>query len=97
MIIRDFDAAETVPEKMSKVRDIKGVRGLVKLAKEIALTATNGNHDNEFIGKCQIALKVRCRLIGLTHLAPDSIYFNLSGHSGKWTNYVVRFGEEEQI
>ncbi|XP_046623999.1 protein unc-13 homolog 4B isoform X3 [Neodiprion virginianus] len=53
----DFDAAETVPEKMSKVKDVKGVRGLVKLAKEIALTATTGNHDNEFIGKCQIALK----------------------------------------
>lgn len=57
--IRDFDAAETVPEKMSKVRDVKGVRGLVKLAKEIAVTATTGSHDNEFIGRCQIPLKVR--------------------------------------
>ncbi|XP_067210437.1 protein unc-13 homolog 4B isoform X4 [Linepithema humile] len=53
----DFDAAETVPEKMSKVKDIKGVRGLVKLAKEIAVTATTGSHDNEFIGRCRIALK----------------------------------------
>ncbi|XP_076762015.1 C2 and C2B_Munc13-like domain-containing protein staccato isoform X4 [Xylocopa sonorina] len=53
----DFDAAETVPEKMSKVRDVKGVRGLVKLAKEIAVTATTGSHDNEFIGRCRIALK----------------------------------------
>ncbi|KZC08060.1 BAI1-associated protein 3 [Dufourea novaeangliae] len=53
----DFDAAETVPEKMSKVKDVKGVRGLVKLAKEIAVTATTGSHDNEFIGRCRIALK----------------------------------------
>ncbi|XP_047346149.1 protein unc-13 homolog 4B isoform X9 [Vespa velutina] len=53
----DFDAAETVPEKISKVKDIKGVRGLVKLAKEIAVTATTGNHDNEFIGRCRIPLK----------------------------------------
>ncbi|XP_066581872.1 protein unc-13 homolog 4B isoform X3 [Prorops nasuta] len=53
----DFDAAETVPEKMSKVKDVKGVRGLVKLAKEIAVTATTGSHDNEFIGKCRIQLK----------------------------------------
>ncbi|KAK0074327.1 hypothetical protein PV326_012540, partial [Microctonus aethiopoides] len=53
----DFDAAETVPEKMSKVKDVKGVRGLVKLAKEIAVTATTGCHDNEFIGKCKIPLK----------------------------------------
>ncbi|XP_071872058.1 C2 and C2B_Munc13-like domain-containing protein staccato isoform X3 [Bombus fervidus] len=53
----DFDAAETVPEKMSKVKDVKGVRGLVKLAKEIAVTATTGCHDNEFIGRCRIPLK----------------------------------------
>ncbi|XP_016841256.1 protein unc-13 homolog 4B isoform X1 [Nasonia vitripennis] len=53
----DFDAAETVPEKMSKVKSVKGMRGLVKLAKEIAITATNGNHDNEFIGSTRIALK----------------------------------------
>ncbi|KAF7995549.1 hypothetical protein HCN44_006656 [Aphidius gifuensis] len=53
----DFDAAETVPEKMSKVKDIKGVRGFVKLAKEIAVTATSGSHDNEFIGRCRISLK----------------------------------------
>lgn len=56
--LRDFDAAETVPEKMSKVKDVKGVRGLVKLAKEIAVTATTGSHDNEFIGRCRIPLKV---------------------------------------
>ncbi|XP_026666615.1 protein unc-13 homolog 4B isoform X1 [Ceratina calcarata] len=53
----DFDAAETVPEKMNKVKDVKGVRGLVKLAKEIAVTATTGSHDNEFIGRCRIPLK----------------------------------------
>ncbi|CAL1673923.1 unnamed protein product [Lasius platythorax] len=53
----DFDAAETVPEKMNKVKDVKGIKGLVKLAKEIAVTATTGSHDNEFIGRCRIPLK----------------------------------------
>ncbi|XP_012537969.2 protein unc-13 homolog 4B isoform X3 [Monomorium pharaonis] len=53
----DFDAAETVPEKMSKVKDIKGFRGLIKLAKEVAVTATTGSHNNEFIGRCRISLK----------------------------------------
>jgi len=58
-VFRDFDAAETVPEKINKVKDVKGVRGLVKLAKEIAVTATTGSHDNEFIGRCRIPLEVR--------------------------------------
>ncbi|XP_011687719.1 PREDICTED: protein unc-13 homolog D isoform X4 [Wasmannia auropunctata] len=53
----DFDPAETVPEKISKVKDIKGARGLLKLAKEIAVTATHGSHNNEFIGRCRIPLK----------------------------------------
>lgn len=48
---------------MSKVKDVKGVRGLVKLAKEIAVTATTGSHDNEFIGRCRIPLKVICYII----------------------------------
>lgn len=43
---------------MNKVKDVKGVRGLMKLAKEIAVTATTGNHDNEFIGRTRIPLKV---------------------------------------
>ncbi|XP_014210937.1 protein unc-13 homolog 4B-like isoform X2 [Copidosoma floridanum] len=53
----DFDAAESVPEKMSKVKSVKGMRGLVKLAKEIAITATSGNHDNEFIGGARVPLQ----------------------------------------
>lgn len=58
MVWRDFDAAETVTEKMNKVKSVKGVKGLVKLAKEIAVTATTGNYDNEFIGQCRIPLQV---------------------------------------
>ncbi|XP_015606405.1 protein unc-13 homolog 4B isoform X3 [Cephus cinctus] len=53
----DFDAAETVREKMSKVKDVKGGRGLMKLVREIAVTATTGSHDNEFIGRSRIPLK----------------------------------------
>ncbi|KAJ8682333.1 hypothetical protein QAD02_018125, partial [Eretmocerus hayati] len=53
----DFDAAESVPEKMGKVKNVKGFKGMVKLAKEIAITATNGNHNNEFIGGIRVPLK----------------------------------------
>ncbi|XP_034244004.1 protein unc-13 homolog 4B isoform X2 [Thrips palmi] len=52
----DFDPAETVREKMSKLTDVKGVRGLRKLVKEIAVTASTGKHDNEYIGTAQINL-----------------------------------------
>lgn len=54
----DFDPAETVKEKMGKFLEVKGVKGLKKLMKEIAITATTGQHDNELIGKANIPLKV---------------------------------------
>lgn len=54
----DFDPAETVKEKMGKFLEVKGVKGLRKLVKEIAITATTGQHDNELIGKASIPLKV---------------------------------------
>lgn len=54
----DFDPAETVGEKMSKILDVKGVKGLSKWMKEIAVTASTGKHDNELIGRCNISLKV---------------------------------------
>lgn len=54
----DFDAAETVKEKVTKVGEIKGFKGLHRFMKEIAVTATNGKHDNEIIGTTIIPLKV---------------------------------------
>lgn len=53
----DFDPAETVSEKVNKIMDVKGVRGLRRLMKEIAVTATSGKHENELIGKVSISLK----------------------------------------
>jgi hypothetical protein len=55
---RDFDPAETVREKMMKIGDVKGVRGLRKLMKEIAITASTGKHDNELVGSAALPLKV---------------------------------------
>ncbi|XP_050297020.1 protein unc-13 homolog 4B isoform X2 [Anthonomus grandis grandis] len=52
----DFDAAETVKEKFGKILDVKGVKGMRKLIKEIAVTATTGQHENEFIGSAKIPL-----------------------------------------
>ncbi|XP_055377531.1 protein unc-13 homolog 4B isoform X2 [Condylostylus longicornis] len=53
----DFDAAETVGEKMNKVFEVKGIKGFRKLMKEIAVTASTGKHDNELIGRTSIPLK----------------------------------------
>ncbi|XP_034829314.1 protein unc-13 homolog 4B isoform X2 [Maniola hyperantus] len=53
----DFDPAETVKEKMTKIFEVKGVKGLRKLMKEIAITASTGKHDNELIGTANIPLK----------------------------------------
>ncbi|XP_017464694.1 PREDICTED: protein unc-13 homolog D [Rhagoletis zephyria] len=55
--IWDFDAAETVKEKVNKLFDVKGVKGLSKLMKEIAQAASTGKHDNELIGRVAITLK----------------------------------------
>ncbi|XP_012162614.1 protein unc-13 homolog 4B isoform X2 [Ceratitis capitata] len=55
--IWDFDAAETVKDKVNKLFDVKGVKGLSKLMKEIAQTASTGKHDNELIGRATINLK----------------------------------------
>lgn len=54
----DFDPAETVGEKFGKFLDVKGVKGIRRLVKEIAVTATTGHHNNELIGKAQIPLSV---------------------------------------
>ncbi|XP_050433740.1 protein unc-13 homolog 4B [Adelges cooleyi] len=53
----DFDPAETVKEKVTKVGDIKGFKGMRRFMKEIAVTATNGKHDNEIIGGTMVPLK----------------------------------------
>lgn len=43
---------------MNKLFEVKGVKGLRKLMKEIAVTASTGKHDNELIGRTAIPLKV---------------------------------------
>ncbi|KAH8295174.1 hypothetical protein KR018_008180 [Drosophila ironensis] len=53
----DFDAAETFNDKVNKILDVKGVKGLRKLMKEIAVTVSSGKHDNELIGRATITLK----------------------------------------
>ncbi|KAK9693959.1 C2 domain [Popillia japonica] len=52
----DFDPAETVGEKFGKFVNVKGVKGIRRLVKEIAVTATTGQHNNELIGRAQIPL-----------------------------------------
>ncbi|XP_051863663.1 protein unc-13 homolog 4B isoform X6 [Drosophila albomicans] len=64
--IWDFDAAETFKEKFNKILDVRGVRGLSRLMKEIAVTASSGKHDNELIGRTVVTLK-SIPISGLTH------------------------------
>ncbi|XP_037945402.1 protein unc-13 homolog 4B isoform X2 [Teleopsis dalmanni] len=66
----DFDAAESVKEKVNKIFEVKGVRGLRKLVKEIALTASTGRHDNELIGRTTITLKS-------VPISGSTVWFNL--------------------
>lgn len=54
----DFDPAESVKEKLGKLFEVKGVKGMRKLVKEIAVTATTGQHENELIGIAKVPLKV---------------------------------------
>lgn len=61
----DFDPAESVGEKITKVFDVKGVKGFKKLMKEIAVTASTGKHDNELIGRCNIPLAVSTKKLNL--------------------------------
>lgn len=42
---------------MNKFFDIKGAKGFRKLMKEIAVTASAGKHDNEFVGCSKVPLK----------------------------------------
>lgn len=58
MEVWDFDPAETVKEKVTKVGEVKGFKGMKRFMKEIAETVTNGQHDNEIIGSTHIPLKV---------------------------------------
>jgi hypothetical protein len=53
----DFDPAETIGEKMNKFFEVKGAKGFRKLMKEIAVTASSGKHDNEFVGSAKVPLK----------------------------------------
>lgn len=59
MEVWDFDPAETLREKFRKIFKIKGIRGARKLLKEIAITATMGQHENELVGNARIPLKVK--------------------------------------
>lgn len=100
----DFDPAETVKEKVTKVGDIKGFKGMKRFMKEIAVTATNGKHDNEIIGGTLIPLKVS--IIIVTGIYYFNFYFygvNASTFFSSYTddtparpNSLVQFGEKRQ-
>ncbi|KAM3965051.1 C2 and C2B_Munc13-like domain-containing protein staccato isoform 2-T2 [Aphomia sociella] len=79
----DFDPAETVKEKMTKLFEVKGVKGLRKLMKEIAITASTGKHDNELIGTSNIPLN-SIPASGMT------MWFNLSKKSKLRRQGVVK-------
>lgn len=42
---------------MKKIPDVKGLKGMSKLMKEIASTVSSGRHENELVGRANIPLK----------------------------------------
>lgn len=59
---------------MTKIFEVKGVKGLRKLMKEIAITASTGKHDNELIGTSNIPLKVSYSFKGKSSLKINDIF-----------------------
>ncbi|KAF5296761.1 hypothetical protein FQR65_LT10162 [Abscondita terminalis] len=53
----DFDPAETMKEKFGKILKVKGIRGVRRLFKEMAVTAATGQHENEIIGSVKIPIR----------------------------------------
>lgn len=57
-VIRDYDPEESVTEKMRRFGEVKSTKGLRVLMKEIALTASAGKEQHDFLGWIKIPLKV---------------------------------------
>lgn len=53
----DFDAAEPIARKVSKVLEVKGAKGFRKMVKEVAGNMTSGKQEDEYIGGAKISLK----------------------------------------
>jgi hypothetical protein len=58
---------------MMKIGEVKGVKGLRKLMKEIAVTASTGKHDNELMGSATLPLKVGVLLV-LSPTIKNAVY-----------------------
>lgn len=76
----DFDPAETVKEKVTRVGEVKGFKGMKRFMKELAVTVTHGQHDNEIIGTTHIPLKVynynNLMLLFFFHNLPINVCLN---------------------
>lgn len=101
MEVWDFDPAETVKEKVTKVGKIKGFKGMRRFMKEIAVTATNGKHDNEIIGGTLIPLKVIITYLFFHYFLTTDVltYFSLllyTDNTFSRSNSLVQFGEKRQ-
>lgn len=76
---------------MSKMFEVKGVKGFKKLMKEIAVTASTGKHDNELIGRCNIPLRVShfYRMLNDVLQIITYIFFMCTDNSSCRFSYVV--------
>ena len=55
---RDYDPEESLSDKMKRFGEVKSTKGLRVLMKEIALTASTGKQQHDFLGCLKIPLKV---------------------------------------
>lgn len=80
MQVWDFDPSETVKEKITKVREVKGVKGARTFLKDIAKTATFCKHSNELIGATKIPLNVWLLFSFYFPIVYEFTHTNLSIH-----------------
>lgn len=98
----NFNTGETVRQTISKVMDVKGVRGLGKLMKEIAVTTSTGNHHHKLIGSASIVLKVninktRIKMQNFLGIYNNIIYNNIfSDPQQIWVNGNLHAREAKQ-
>lgn len=84
--IWDYNLNETVSENVTKIVDVRGVKGFKKWCKEVAVTASTGRLENKLIGSCNISLQVKFRKFILI----------CKGHTTSWTENLVRHHKDKK-